>query len=203
MKAAVLALIVLTVSATAGCGSTDSTVTETAAAGAGISPAAVPDTTARTTDHPTAAPSGTIEACRTGGTVVTLGPAEGAAGTVYRPLLFTNNGGRPCVLHGFPAVSYVAADQNTQLGPAAETEGEKGGPVTLAPKAVASATLALVNVRNFDPALCRPTPVPGLRVYLPGDIAAEFVALSGTACAGKPPGPQLRVRTIQRGPGQG
>lgn len=145
----------------------------------------------------------TVDACRSAAMAVSLGPAEGAAGTVYRPLRFTNTSARPCVLHGFPGVSYVTGDLYTQIGPAAEEEGAKGNPITLPPRAVASATLALVNVGNFDPALCRAVPVKGLRVYLPGDMASDFVALPGSACSGKSKDPPLRVRSIVPGPGQG
>jgi hypothetical protein len=54
----------------------------------------------------------------------------------------------------------------------------------------------LVNVANYDAAVCRPTPVRGLRVYPPGDTAALFVPAEGTGCAGTPPGDQLSVQTL-------
>lgn len=149
-------------------------------------------------------PEPTIDACRTETITVNLGPAEVAAGTVHRPLRFTNTGRRPCVLHGFPDVAYVTADRYTQIGPAAEQDGDKGGPLVLPPRAVAYATMALSPVDVFDPARCRPVPAHGLRIYLPGEMASEFVPLSRAACSGKPTtGPQLRVRTILPGPGQG
>ena len=56
--------------------------------------------------------------------------------------------------------------------------------------------LQLVNVANYDAAVCRPTPVRGLRVYPPGDTASLFVAAEGTGCAGTPPGDQLSVQTL-------
>ncbi len=145
----------------------------------------------------------TVDACRTAAMAVSLGPAEAVAGTVHRPLRFTNTGPRPCFLHGFPGVSYVTGDLYTQIGPAAEEQGEKGNPLTLPPRAVASATLALARVGNVDPALCRAVPVRGLRVYLPGDIAPEFIALPGSACSGKIKDAPLQVRAIVAGPGQG
>jgi hypothetical protein len=51
-------------------------------------------------------------------------------------------------------------------------------------------------VANYDAAVCRPTPVRGLRVYPPGDTAALFVPAEGTGCAGTPPGDQLSVQTL-------
>ena len=54
----------------------------------------------------------------------------------------------------------------------------------------------MVNVANYDAAVCRPGPVCGPRVYPPGDTASLFVAAEGTGCAGTPPGDQLSVQTL-------
>jgi hypothetical protein len=113
--------------------------------------------------------------------------------------VFTNTGGRACELRGFPGVSYVAGDDGHQVGPAARMVGERGAQVRIAPGASAAAVLQLAQVGAFDPAVCRPTAVRGLRVYPPGDTAALFVPAEGTGCAGTPPGPQLTVRTVTGG----
>ena len=55
----------------------------------------------------------------------------------------------------------------------------------------------MVNVANFDAAVCNPTPVRGLRVYPPGDTTSLYVERAGTGCAGTPPGNQLSVQTLQ------
>jgi hypothetical protein len=147
---------------------------------------------------PTSAPEqpGGTPRCTTAELRATLGDPEGAAGSVHRPLVFTNTGGRPCELRGFPGVSYVTGDDGHQVGPAAQESGERGGEVVLAPGGQAAAPVQFVQVANFDAAACRPTPVRGLRVYPPGDTASLFVAAEGTGCAGTPPGPQLSVRTV-------
>jgi Protein of unknown function (DUF4232) len=141
-------------------------------------------------------PAGNPERCTTAELTGSLGPGEGAAGSVYRTLLLTNTGGRSCELTGFPGVSYVTGDGGQQVGPAAAMSGERGGPVRLAAGASAGAELKLVNVANYDAAVCRPTPVRGLRVYPPGDTGALFVPAEGTGCAGTPPGDQLSVQTL-------
>jgi hypothetical protein len=74
--------------------------------------------------------------------------------------------------------------------------GTRGAPVRLAVGAAARADVGFVQVLNFDPAVCMPTPVRGLRVYPPGDTASLFVAADGTGCAGTPPGNQLTVTTL-------
>ena len=134
--------------------------------------------------------------CTTGELSASLGEGDAAAGSVYRPLIFTNTGSHTCELHGFPGVSYVAGDDGHQVGPAAAMSGERGGQVPIAPGGTARAQLQLVNVQNYDPAACHPVPVRGLRVYPPGDTAALFVPVEGTGCSATPPGIQLSVQTI-------
>jgi hypothetical protein len=132
---------------------------------------------------------------------LSIGRGEGAAGTVYRPLRFTNVGSRTCPLQGFPGVSYVTGDDGHQVGPAAFREGTKGAAVTLAPGETGFVTVGFIQVGNFDPAVCKPTAVRGLRVYPPHETASLFLPLDGTGCAGNPPEPQLKVRTMQKGNG--
>jgi hypothetical protein len=134
--------------------------------------------------------------CTTGELSASLGGGDAGAGSVFRALIFTNTGSRTCELRGFPGVSYVAGDDGHQVGPAAEMSGERGAQVPIAPGGTAVTRLQLVNVLNFEEAVCRPTSVRGLRVYPPGDTASLFVAMDGTGCAGTPPGQQLSVQTI-------
>lgn len=148
----------------------------------------------------TAAPADPTR-CRSRDLALALGRGSATAGTYYRPLRFTNEGNAPCVLQGFPGVSYVAGEDGDQVGPAAERQGDKGGPVRLAPGGVAHAVVGFVQVRNYDPAACRPTAVRGLRVYPPGETNAMYVEAPGTGCASDDiPGNQLTVRTVEPGP---
>ncbi|SFQ44923.1 Protein of unknown function [Amycolatopsis arida] len=141
--------------------------------------------------------------CTAGDVALSLGRGSAAAGTAYRPLQFTNTSDHSCVLHGYPGVSYVTGDDGHQVGPAAYRDGEKGAPVVVAPGEKAHAPLGFVQVRNYDPAVCRPTPVRGLRVYLPQETDAKFLEHEGTGCASDEiPGHQLVVRTIEKGPGE-
>jgi hypothetical protein len=139
--------------------------------------------------------------CKAADLELGLGRGDAAAGTVYRPLRFTNVGGRTCTIQGFPGVSYVAGEDGHQVGPAARRIGAKGPKITLAPGGSAFATVGFTQVRNFDPGECRPTDVRGLRVYPPHDTAAMFLPMPGTGCASAPPGNQLVVKTVQKGSG--
>jgi len=173
-----------------------------------VNPAPAPGATATAPSATEAAVPGQSQAggspvvCNTGTLAVDLGPGDAAAGTMYVPLRFTNKGARPCVIQGFPRVSYVTGDNGTQVGPAAQPEGPRPGWVTIAPGGVATATLAMVQVLNFDSNACRPTAVGGLRVYPPPERVSVFVPTQGTGCAGNPPSPQLRVTAIKAGGGQ-
>ncbi|HVW40445.1 MAG TPA: DUF4232 domain-containing protein [Amycolatopsis sp.] len=140
--------------------------------------------------------------CKAADLKLSLGRGDGAAGTVYRPLVFTNVSDHSCVIQGFPGVSYVAGEDGHQVGAAAFRDGSKGAPVTLAKGASAYADVGFVNVQNYDPVTCQPQPVRGLRVYPPQETASIFVDAPGTGCANdKIPGNQLTVKTIQPGAG--
>lgn len=155
----------------------------------------VPPSTSTSTLLPPTSAAGTAN-CATSELKGTLGQEEGAAGSVYAPLILTNVGSRPCELRGFPGVSYVAGDDGHQVGPAAAMSGPRGGEVVLKPGAAAAAQLQLVNVANFDAAACKPIPVRGLRIYPPGDTASLYIARAGTGCSVTPPGNQLSVATL-------
>lgn len=194
-------LIVVTVAALAAGACTAAPSTPSAPTpSAPTSTAAAPTPTS--TSVPTSAtvrptsPSG-VPNCATSELKGSLGQEEGAAGSVYAPLLLTNIGTRTCELRGFPGVSYVAGADGHQVGPAAAMDGPRGGEVVLKPGAAAAAQLQLANVANFDAAACQPTPVRGLRVYPPGDTASLYIARAGTGCAITPPGNQLSVQTLK------
>lgn len=124
-----------------------------------------------------------------------LGRTDGSAGSVTMPLVFTNTGDRTCILSGFPGVSYVTAENGTEVGAAATRSGSPSGPVTLAPGGRATASVRAVQVLNYPDYQCGPTPVAGLHVYPPDDSAALFVAYPGTGCA-LPNVDQLQVTAV-------
>jgi hypothetical protein len=144
------------------------------------------------------APASDPADCKIADLKLSLGGGEGAAGTLYRQLRFTNSGGRTCTIQGFPGVSYVAGADGHQVGPAAFRDGAKGPAISLKPGATVYAPVGFVQVRNYDSAVCKPVSVRGLRVYPPHEYNSMYVAAPGTGCAGSPPGNQLTVSTVQR-----
>lgn len=142
------------------------------------------------------APAGN-ELCGAGDVKLTLGEGDAAAGSLYRPLLITNTKAEPCTVQGFPGVSYVAGDDGHQVGEAAYRTGTKGNPIKLNTGQTAASVIQFVNVHNYPDDICRPTPVRGLRIYLPQETDANFVPMPGTGCANSElPGNQLAVKTV-------
>jgi hypothetical protein len=130
-------------------------------------------------------------------------------------LQLRNTGSAPCTLAGYPGVSWVAGADGHQVGaPAARQANTSGSPektVTLAPGAVASAPLDLVEGGGGLPASqCKPVPVRGLRVYPPGERAALFISAPTPAggfgeCSKVTTAPMLSIGYLQLGvqPGGG
>lgn len=133
---------------------------------------------------------------------LSLGEGSGAAGTVWRPLRFTNTSGATCEIQGFPGVSYVAGDDGHQVGAAAYRDGSKGDAVTLRAGQTAHAPVGFAQVGNYDPADCEPTEVRGLRVYPPQETNSMYLPNPGTGCANEDlESNQLKVQTIRPGAG--
>lgn len=162
------------------------TVVVTAACGSGSQ---------ATATSPAPAP---VAECRTADLTLAVARSDGAAGHVYRTLRFTNHSDHSCVMQGFPGVSFVA-DDGHQVGPAAVRAGPIGPAVTVDPGAGAAAIVDVTDPGVFDPEMCRPTQVRGLRVYPPDERTAIDLALPGTGCAATTSSPQLHVRTITPG----
>lgn len=140
--------------------------------------------------------------CRSSDLRLSLGRGDAAAGTVYRPLEFTNVSDHPCVLAGFPGVSYVGGADGHQVGAPANRDGDTGSSITLGKGEAASATVGFTNIDNYDAVACQPQPVRGLRVYPPQETAALYIDMPTTGCGSdKIPGHQLKVKAIQKGTG--
>jgi hypothetical protein len=105
----------------------------------------------------------------------------GAAGSVYRQLIFTNTADDECQITGYPGVSYVDA-AGEQVGAPADREPGESAEVILAPGESAVAPVRQTNAENYG-ADCRLTDTAGLRVYPPNDTGSLIVDQVGTACA--------------------
>lgn len=189
----------------AGCGSTPAptaqpTVTVTVTAPPPSTASPVPSSPAATpTPTPTPTPTG-APACATSALTVWLGPGNGAAGSIYYPVEFTNASSVACTLYGYPGVSFVTAS-GAQAGAAAtEDPTYPRALVTLAPGTAAHAALRVTNAANYPAAACQPVTVHRLRVYPPGETRPVYLTLKATACASTSV-QILSVQTVRPGNG--
>jgi hypothetical protein len=125
--------------------------------------------------------------CPTSGLVVWLSNEQGAAGTFYYTLNFTNLSGHACTLRGHPGVSTVNLG-GSQIGRPARWGNPGNAPlrtVRLARGATATAVLAVTDVYNFPRTACRQTTAAGLRVYPPNQLASKLVPYPIRACSAR------------------
>ena len=142
----------------------------------------------------------TVPACTTSGLVIWLNTmGNGAAGSIYYTLEFTNLSGHACTLSGYPGVSAVDLSGH-QLGSAGGRDSSSPGhTVTLAASGshqTATATLRVVEAGNFPPSACGITTAAGIRVYPPNQTASKVVPFPFSACSHTGPA-ILRVRVVQ------
>jgi len=137
-----------------------------------------------------------VSSCTTAGLVEWIDTqGNGALGTIYYQLEFTNLSGHACTLRGYPGVSGVNL-AGGQLGSAAV----RGGPATVRTITIgagksATATLGIVEALNFPAAQCHPTTAAGLRVYAPNQTVAKVVPFPFSACA-KAGEPYLNIAAV-------
>ena len=155
-------------------------------------PGATPARTVTVTATPSAPASPTVtpspsgpQPCATTGLKLTVGTANGAAGTIFYPLDFTNTSGSACTMYGYPGVAFVSSPGGSQIGaPASRRAAAAPTVITVAPGATAHATLAVSDVligNNCKHQL----QVHWVQVYPPDQFKALFAPLSRPGCADK------------------
>lgn len=125
-----------------------------------------------------------VPACTSSGLVEWLDTqANGAAGTIYYKVKFTNLSGHSCTLRGYPGVSGITLG-GAQLGSAASrSAGTPVKTVTLGIGKTAISALGITEVGNYSASSCHPTTAAGLRVYAPNQTAAKTIPFPFGACA--------------------
>lgn len=122
--------------------------------------------------------------CTTSGLVIWLNTtANGAAGSSFYSLYFTNLSRRACSLKGYPGVSAIDLS-GRRLGRSAGREaGQAPAAVMLAPGATARAVLRIVDAANFSASACHEVTAAGLRVYAPGERRSKVVPFPFKTCS--------------------
>lgn len=128
------------------------------------------------------ASSGTSQ-CTTADLRLTVGSSNGAAGTVYYPLDFTNASSSVCTIYGYPGVAFVSSPGGSQVGAAAGRSSTAPALITLEPGATAHATLRVSDVLIGNNCLGQQVQVNWVQVYPPDQYSALFAQLSRQGCA--------------------
>lgn len=136
------------------------------------------------------APAALIPRCAASdlGVWVAIDQGNGAAGTIYYPLEFTNLSQHTCYLYGYPGVSALDSNGN-QLGSPADWRGLAGARiVNLAPGATAHTILGYHDVVvGTGPECAVVKQAVELRVYPPGQRSATHAAFPVPACVHRGP----------------
>jgi hypothetical protein len=152
-------------------------VASSATASAPASPASSP--------HAVAPPSaGAAPGCATRDLQAKAGGSQGAAGSLYQVIDFTNIGTAACTLYGYPGVSLASGTPVTQVGQAA-TRSPVAGPtlVTLKPGQTGNALLRITQALNYPTQTCSPKATTYLQIYPPNQTTPIYLAYTSTGCA--------------------
>jgi Protein of unknown function (DUF4232) len=138
--------------------------------------------------------------CPTRSLGLKLGLSQGAAGSVYQVLDFSNISNVSCTLYGYPGVSLAGGNPIAQVGPAAsEMPTPPRKLVTLAPGQVANALLRIVDALNYPASKCGPVATKFLQIYPPNQTTPVYLSYKTTACSKAVR--ILSVSVVQRGSG--
>jgi hypothetical protein len=118
------------------------------------------------------------------GVWVAVDQGNGAAGTIYYPLEFTNLSGHTCSLFGYPGVSAIGRN-GVQLGSPAGWGSRVGArTVNLAPGATAHTILAYHDAAVSTEPGCDPVySAMLLRIYPPNQYSPTYAAFSLEVCS--------------------
>jgi Protein of unknown function (DUF4232) len=175
-------------SATSAAASTTAAAPTSAPASSAAASAAT--SAATSSPHAIAAPStskeetgGAAAGCATADLRIKAGTGEGAAGSLYQTLDFTNIGSSACTLYGYPGVSLAAGTPAAQVGLAASRSTTTGPTlVTLKPGQTGNAVLRITQALNYPSATCSPAATTYLRIYPPNQTSSIDLAFKSTGC---------------------
>lgn len=218
LRLAGMAAAGVAVAAAAGCASSSGSSTAassssapasssatSAASGSSASPAESPHAVASPTPSGAGSTSGGsagLAGCATGDLKVTTGNPEGAAGSTYLSIRFTNTSSASCTLYGYPGVSLAVGLPTAQVGAAADRlVTAPASVVTLGPGQTGSALLRIVQALNYPTATCSPTATAYLRIYPPNETQSVLLPFKATGCTSDSV-KLLTIAAVRTGAGQ-
>ncbi len=136
------------------------------------------------TSSESAARTRAVQPCAGAHLHVTLGRAEGTAGTTYQNVKFQNTGNTACTVKGYPNTSFRTA-KGKRVGPPSSHDNFSGVPVhrlTLKPGGFAHTAVAIPDAGNFPVSQCKPHATAKLRVTAPKRAIATVFPYHTTVC---------------------
>jgi hypothetical protein len=147
--------------------------------------------------------SGGAPGCATRDLKATVGVAQGAAGSVYQVIDFTNIGTASCSLYGYPGIALAGGSPVTQIGEAASRSPQAGPAlVTLKPGDVANTLLRITQAQNYPTSKCSPMASTYLQIYPPNQTTPIYLGYQSTGCSATGVN-LLTVSVVQSGAGSG
>ena len=134
------------------------------------------------------ASAATVKNCVPAHLKVTLGASQGAAGTIYYPLVFTNTSTASCAIWGVPAVQPVvggASHSRVHVGPAAHNNSMGEMPVrhVVAAGQSVSAGFGVTESGNYSKSTCGPKMAGAIVVSMGTFVAHAYVPLKISVCS--------------------
>jgi hypothetical protein len=144
-----------------------------------------------------------VTGCATRDLQAKAGASQGAAGSVYQEIDFTNISNVSCTLYGYPGVALAAGTPVAQVGASASRTAAQGASlVMLGPGQTASALLRITVAQNYPPGKCSPKATTYLQIYPPNETTPIYLSYSSTGCASASVN-LLTVGAVQPGAGTG
>ncbi len=168
--------------------SSEGTSTTSPAASASVAPSSPASSPSSSASSPASsgASSGAASSnsCATRSLRASAGTAQGAAGSIYQVIDFTNISGAPCTLYGYPGVALASGSPVTQIGAAAaRSTAAPATTVTLAAGGTASALLRITEAGNYPATRCNPVASDYLQIYPPNQTTPIYLAYKSTGCS--------------------
>jgi Protein of unknown function (DUF4232) len=140
--------------------------------------------------------------CPTSALKSALGTGNGAAGSTYYPLEFTNVSGSACTLFGYPGVSFATGPGGSLIGrPATRNPAVASTLITIPAGSTAHATLQVTDALNYPRSRCHMVTAHWLKIYPPNQTAPLYLSFTTPACA--KPAHVLGIQAVQSGNGGG
>jgi Protein of unknown function (DUF4232) len=194
-------LSALATACSSGSGAAAPTSTVTVTQAPVSSPASGPASTPATAPSPTATAPAPPAQCTTADLRVHVGSSQGAAGTIYYFIDFTNVSGSTCVVQGYPGVSLVSrgSTAGSQIG----ADAKRSSPaavklITLAQGQTGHAMLGIAEAGAFPPSSCHPVTAHWLKVFPPDQTVAAYVSFTTQTCASTSQ-PTMHISAISSG----